>query len=139
MTKTAKIIFTVSILFNLCLAGVVAGFLLSAPIGPPGPPKGLSPESARILKTAMQDANLKPLAAQMKQKTKEMESLIRAEKFDAAAYEKLGREILDLRARMAREKADAMGRALPLLPQEDREKMARRAASKMAGRAPPPP
>ena len=129
MTKTMKIIFTLSILINLVLIGVVGGSFYkhhkkyAHPI-----PKELSAESRAELEDDMK-ASREKMRAQFKELKKyhgELRSVVTAEEFDIDAYNESVDRILDTKDEMGKQKAEMMGNILSKLSLEERRKVSER-------------
>lgn len=141
--KYIKIIFTISLILNVMMAGVVlGGFYKRHYEGPKmRTPSNISAEGQQILRDNMK-ANrsaMRDATREMKQSQKALQNVIAAENFDRVAYEEIVKNMLQNRSNMSQNKAFAMGDVLEALSQADREKMAKRLFKGivMDGRKPP--
>ena len=126
MTKTMKIIFTLSILINLVLVGVVSGSLYKRHKKHAPPiPKELSTEIRAKL-----EGNIKESRGKMREQFKELKQshevlqrIVTAEQFDIDAYNESVNKILDAKDEISKQKAEMMGNILSELSLEERKKI----------------
>jgi uncharacterized membrane protein len=133
MTKTIKIIFTLSILLNLTLVGFVGADYYK--------------KSEHHRMPFVMDENthelvkkLKPSREEMKQRMKEaresrkvLKSIIQAKEFDLNAYQNAMNKIMDQKDEMARARVNKMGETLSQLSQEDRISLSNHMIKKLSG------
>jgi uncharacterized membrane protein len=139
MSKRMKVIFTLSLLANIIFAGVGIGlfykFCKDIPIA-----GDMSPEARSFVARTFQEGKeeVKPLFKDIKSQRAKVESIIMAEQFDKAAYDREVDAMLDVRDQISRHRAEVMGKALAQLSLEDRQKFAKRALDGLEGRGKPP-
>jgi Spy/CpxP family protein refolding chaperone len=123
MTKTTKIIFTLSLIANLALFGIIAGNFYKR-VQRHMPPAELSPKSQQILEDNIKASKetMRPDFKKMKQFHEELKEIMTAENFDIEAYNMAVERILNAKDRFARQKAVVMGRTLAQLPPDERKK-----------------
>ena len=135
MRKSTKIIFTLSILLNVVLIGVVVG----------GAAKqykahhwhkvkaDLSPESRNIVARNFRAAHrdMADVRGKAQKVRKDMESIFKAEEFDEAAFDKAVKKMRALKEQMHERKIEAVKELAKSLPQEERKKMAGKLARSM--------
>lgn len=126
MSKTIKIIFTLSIALNLALAGVVAAGVYKK-MKWHKPPVELSEKSRQIMKEGFKSSKeeMRARFKEMKKTRDELNNIMTAEIFDIEAYNKTAEKILDSKDEFARKKAKVMGNTLSELSQEERKKLSR--------------
>lgn len=126
MTKTMKIIFTLSILINLVLIGAVGGNFYKhhkkhgLPI-----PKELSVESRAKLEENMKQSRgeMREQFKALKKNHEVLQNIVSAEQFDHEAYKVAVNKILDAKDELGRQKAEMMGNVLSELSLEERKKL----------------
>lgn len=135
MRKTLKIIFTVSLLLNLVLIGVGAGAAYKMRANFALSPQPVSTEVRQKLKRSMKEnrAEMRPLFKQMKENKKELRTILTAEEFDASAYRKSMENILDVKDKVARQRAVSMEKVLAELSPSERQKISERFLKRMDG------
>lgn len=136
MSRKLKLIFTASVLLNVVLLALAAGFMMrfvryDIPI-----PGQMSPDARHFIARHFQEGRdqIKPLIDEAKQHRAAVEEIITAEEFDRAAYDKAVAEMLATRGKISDKRADIMGGALADLPQADRVKFANRILDGLEGR-----
>ena len=141
MTKTTKIIFTISLILNLALIGVIAGGVYKK-AKRHMPPAELSLSSREMMRENIENSK-KTMRAdfkKMKQHRDDLEDIMLADSFDIEAYNMVVERILDAKDRIAREKSVVMGKTLAQLPLAERKKFAGhvlRSLSHKHGKKPP--
>lgn len=131
MTRTTKIILTVSILLNLLLSGALAGYAVKAYQHRPeyNKPfyKALSPEGQLLLDKVFQQAR-----SEMKENFKEVRSLrheimtlLMAEKFDVEAFDTLTSEMMTMHVAMMKARMEAHKNLAQDLSTADRQQLAK--------------
>ena len=133
MTKTIKIIFTLSILLNLTLMGFVGADYYKRSKHHK-PPFMMDKNIHDIVK------KLKPSREEMKQRMREarenreaLKSIIQAKEFDLSAYQSAMDKIMNQKDKMARARVDKMGETLSQLSQEDRIALSNHMIKKLSG------
>lgn len=136
MSKKLRLIFTLSLIANVLFVAVGAGLFWrfckdDVPIA-----GDMSPEARHFVARTFQEGRerVKPLYENIRAQRPKVEEIITAEKFDKKAYDKEVDKMLDIRDKISRERADVMGQALSDLPQDDREKFAKRALDGLEGK-----
>ena len=127
MKKTIKIIFTLSLLLNIALIGVVLGGVYKRHKWHQ-PPIELSEKSQKILKDNFQQSRMqmKESFDQIRADSRELQNIITAETFDREAYNEVVSKILENKDALAHAKADSMGDVLSRLSAEERQKISKR-------------
>lgn len=137
MSPRMKILFTISLLLNIAMAGIGAGWFFNAVRDVPIP-ASMSPEARHFIARTFQEGRdeIKPVMQDMKERRAAVEAVLTAETFDKDAYDEAVGKLLDMRDSMNRKKADIMGRALAELPPEDRKTFSKNIISGIEGRKP---
>lgn len=146
MSRTLKIIVTLSLALNLVLIGATAGhmgrFLME---GPPGPPKmfqdisnALPEDKRKLFSDAIARArkDAEPLRKQIDEARKEAKRLMTAETFNKEAYLRQVDKIGDLRKQVMQKMTRAMADVAEKSTPEERAKIAE-SISRFAGPRPP--
>lgn len=126
MNKRMKMIFTVSILLNIVFIGVGAGMLFKycqdIPI-----PGTMSPDARNFVARTYQNGReaVKPLITEVKARREKVEDILESDNFDRKAYDAAVDELLETQGKIARHRADTMGKALTELSDEDRQKFSK--------------
>jgi Spy/CpxP family protein refolding chaperone len=132
MSKCIKIIFTLSLLLNLVLAGMVGGGAWKH--WHHEMPFGEASEQTRALFKQSFDNNRAAMKADidaLRAVRPALEKIVAAEKFDRAAYDAEVKKVLDVRNKMGQRRAAIMGDILAQLPQAERESVGKRMLMKM--------
>lgn len=132
MSKSIKIIFTLSLLLNLVLVGIAGGCLWKRG-GPPMPFGETSAETQALFKRHF-EANRGAMRADIdtiRASRKALEPIITAENFDRDAYDAEIDKVLKTRDKMGHRRADILGDILAEMPHADREKVAHKILSKL--------
>lgn len=126
MSKRIKLIFTISILLNIVFIGVGAGMLYrycqDIPI-----PGTMSPDARNFVARTYQNGReeIKPLIDEVKVRRKTVEDILQSDGFDRKAYDSAVDDLLETQGKIARHRADTMGKALNDLSDEDRKKFSK--------------
>lgn len=126
MSKRMKLIFTISILLNIILVGVGAGmfyrYCQDIPI-----PGTMSPDARNFVARTYQNGReeVKPLIEEVKTRRKTVETILQSDDFDRKAYDAAVDDLLETQGKIARHRADTMGKALTDLTAEDRKKFSK--------------
>lgn len=126
MSKRMRLVFTVSVLLNIVLVAVGAGMLYryaqDVPI-----PGTMSPDARNFVARTYQNGReeVKPLIQEVKARRKRVETILQSRDFDRKAYDEAVDDLLETQGRIARHRADTMGRALNDLSAEDRRKFSK--------------
>lgn len=126
MSKRMKLIFTISILLNIIMAGVGVGlfyrYCQDIPI-----PGTMSPDARNFVARTYQNGReeVKPLITEVKARKKKVEAILQSDDFDRKAYDSAVDDLLETQGKIARHRADTMGRALTELSTEDRKKFSK--------------
>lgn len=127
MSRAFKIVFTGSLLLNLVLVGVGGGtvYKMREHFFPPS--QAVSPEIRQKLKSSMEEnrAQMQPVFKEIHAGKKELRDIVLAEDFDGAAYRMSVEHLLDLKDKVARQRALSMEKVLENLSQVEREKISR--------------
>ncbi len=136
MSRTLKVIFTVSILLNILLIGAGVGWYHKKSQWPGGyeRPK-ISDESREAIRSSFRQARseMKPIFEEMRAAKAGMEEVLSAPEFDEVAYDAAAKKLLDTRDKLSKAMANNAKNFLEDLPPEDRKAMARHMAEKMGG------
>lgn len=128
MSKTIKVIFTLSILLNIALLGVVAGMAAKRLHDPSWNEikAQLKPETQALMRqtfVAKRDKIWTTIRT-MKEKKKQMEDILGAPEFDAAAFDAAVKDWQAFHAVTTKGKMETFSGVLQQLPQEERKKLA---------------
>jgi Spy/CpxP family protein refolding chaperone len=132
MSKCIKIVFTLSLLLNLALAGVGVGCLWQK-FNRPMPFSNTAPETQALFKKNF-EANREAMRADIdaiRAVRTTLEPIITAEKFDRKAYNAEVGKVLKARDKMGNRRADILGDILAELPQAERQKIAHKILAKL--------
>lgn len=126
MSKRMKLIFTVSILLNIMFAAIGVGlfykYCQDIPI-----PGTMSPEARNFIARTYQNGReeVKPLIDEVKARRKKVEAILSSDDFDRKAYDAAVDDLLETQGKIARHRADTMGKALTDLSDDDRKQFSR--------------
>lgn len=126
MSKRMKLVFTVSVLLNIVLVAVGAGMLYRYAQGIPIPGT-MSPDARNFVARTYQNGReeVKPLITEVKARRKKVETILQSDDFNRKAYDAAVDDLLETQGKIARHRADTMGRALNELSPEDRKKFSK--------------
>ncbi len=137
MKKAIKIIFTVSVLLNIALIGVVGGHAFKKQKGYESHNKfeNLSAETRDILEANRQKmrADKKGNWERKKQDREALQKIISADVFNRDEYNDAVGKMLDQRDDMMRSKAATMAEILDSLPQAEREELSKHIMRGLSG------
>ena len=123
MSKRMKLIFTISVLLNIVFIGAAAGmfvrFCQDIPI-----PGTMSPDARNFVARTYQNGReeVKPLIEEVKARRQKVEGILESDDFNRKAYDAAVDDLLETQGKIARHRADTMGKALSELSPEDRKK-----------------
>ncbi len=126
MTPRNKLIFTISILLNIVLIaaglGMLYKFCQDIPI-----PGTMSPDARAFVARTYQNGReeVRPLIEQVKARREKVEDILESDNFDRKAYDKAVDDLLQTQGKIARHRADTMGKALTDLTDDDRKKFSK--------------
>lgn len=132
MNKPIKIIFTLSLLLNLALVGVLVGCQWKR--HDHKMPFSEASESTRAqFKAAFEGnrANMRADIDAIRTSRATLESIITAEPFDRSAYNAEIQNVLNVRDRMGERRATILGDVLEKLPADERAQIAKKITSKL--------
>lgn len=138
MTKTVKIIFTISLVLNLLFLGGA----ISAYVHHPEKVQGwkevretLAPETRDLMKVTFKEKKQEvlPLFKEAHKKKQEMKKVMTAKAFDPEAFDGLAIELKSIKADLLDHKLEVIKTVLSKLPQEERAKLAKHIAEKLFG------
>lgn len=132
MSKCIKIIFTISLLLNLALIGVVGGGVWKR-WNHPMPFQEASDETRALFKQAFEnnrDAMRADIDA-LRTARPALEKIITAQDFNRAAYDAEINTILKVRSGMEQRRAQVLGDILAQLPAAERQKIAPKMLEKL--------
>lgn len=138
MSKTTKLFFTLSVLLNLSLVGIVGGHALrQAQEGDWGSfaSEDLSPETRQIMRQVYKDKyqEIWDMRADLRRKKGDLKDVIFAEEFDVKAFKKAASEIKKQNDRAFESRIDSFTKVLQKLPKAEREKLAQRTIDILVG------
>jgi uncharacterized membrane protein len=126
MSKRMRLVFTASLLLNIVFAAVGAGmfFRYCQDIPIPGT---MSPDARNFVARTYQNGReeVKPLITEVKARRQKVEDILESDKFDRKAYDAAVDDLLVTQGKIARHRADTMGKALTDLSDEDRQKFSK--------------
>lgn len=137
MSKTLKIIFTLSLLLNLVLVGTGIGYshkyMRKMPLHFSEMKKDISPEAQAVMKTHFDEGKEEfiTMMREARQKKKVISNILQAREFDEQAYDTAVADMLETKARIEARKAERMKQMFTSLPSADRQKMAQNYAKRM--------
>ena len=137
MNKKFKIFLSISVLFNLLLAGTIAGHVYKHWSSHPwhNVKAELSPEGRNIAGRTFQSAfrDIRPLGDKARKARAELVKILSAEEFDEAGFDNATKRMLGIRGDMKARKIQAMKDVAMKLSVEDRRQMANRMAKMVGG------
>lgn len=137
MTKNLKILFTISILANVLLAGALGGMVMdqrSKDMPWEKMKEGLSKPSQELV-TKMFQETWKDMGSTMRQSMDNrnyLADVVRAEEFDARKFDEAVKRVRGTQDLIAKRKQEATKELLAQLPPEDRQKLADQVANSFA-------
>lgn len=131
--KNLRLVFTLSIIANVLLAGTVAGMILDRPHDMPWDKvkEGLSPESQKLVSKMFQDT-WKESSSVMRQSMdnrKYLQDVVAADEFDEKKFDEAVKRIRGVQDLMGQKKTKSTKELLAKLPKEDRQKLAESVAN----------
>lgn len=140
MTKTVKIIFTMSLVLNVLLLGGGIGALVHHPERAGEWKKvkeSLSPETRDLMKATFKKSKgeVFPLFKEVRKKKQEMKNVIMAEEFDPDVYDELATELKSIKGPLLDHKLEIIKGVLSQLPQDERVKLADHTVDKLFGKS----
>lgn len=126
MSKRMKLIFTISVLLNIVFVGVAAGmfyrYCQDIPI-----PGTMSPDARNFVARTYQSGReeVKPLITEVKARRQTVEDILESDNFDRKTYDAAVDDLLETQGKIARHRADTMGKALTELSDDDRKKFSK--------------
>lgn len=129
MSKKMKLVFTLSVLANILLAGLMIGHSAKRWRGPPPAlpsAENLSADSAALIRKAFEQErpDLQPLIEEMRGVKADLMKAVSAEVFDAKAFDKAAGKMKGTLGKMTAQRLDMFKSVSAQLPQEDRVKFA---------------
>ena len=140
MTHRIKIIFTISILFNVLFVGMVAGNFYHR-INPPQAVSDIDHSIKELIKDKMvkSGGDTRAEIKKIRAHKDSLKNIITANEFDLEAYNTVVDKILTSKNDMGRQKAEKMGEVLQSLSREERQKISKRFLKGMMGGPKKPP
>lgn len=139
MSKRAKIIFTVSFLLNILLAGAVSGMIIDQSRHEPWEEvkESLKPETQNLLARSFQQSsrNMSKTIGEMRQARQKMKEIFSANEFDETAYDKAVDQMVAAQQKLMAERLRVSKEVAKKLPQEEREKIAEKFSRPWGGRS----
>ena len=151
MSKAAKIFFTLSILVNVALGGVILGHIYKQfKESDFGQMRGdVSPETRQIMRQVYKDKykEIWAMRGDMREKKDDLKKVIGADEFDEDKFENAAEKLKKQNEKAFDSRVDTFAKVLSKLKTEERKKMASMTADILAGHrkwdkskhAPPPP
>lgn len=140
MRSSTKVIFTLSVLLNVVLIGVVAGGVIKDLRKQPWhqAKEELSPESRSIVARNFRATHndMRDIREQSQKLREQMKDIFKAEVFDVEAFDKAALKMDELKQKMHQRKIESIRELAQSLPQEERVKMADKLARGMEPRKP---
>ncbi len=138
MSKTAKIIFTLSLILNALFLGLFSGQLYHVKHEPrpwDEMKAALAPETLTLMKATFKEKgkDVFPLFREADQKKKAMRDVIVAPEFDPQAFDALAVDLSGLNNRLMDHRLVTIKSILSRLPQAEREKMADHTVERLLG------
>ncbi len=140
MKKSVKIIFTLSIILNLLLLGIIGGHayrIKNKPRAWDEVKQSLAPETNKVFKEAFKGKgkDIWRFSKDVKQRKQALKEVIVAEEFDSVAFDAAARDLLTLKEAFSDRKVKFMEGVLSQLPQEERVKLADHMVEKLFGKS----
>jgi uncharacterized membrane protein len=131
MTKTVKTLFTLSILLNILLLGIGAGFAIKEWREDPWWEQAkveLSPQSQDLLKKSFDKMHddMAPLIAETREAREQLKNLMAQESFDSKKFDQITAHIRDVRQKMGDKMTATTKELVSNLSPDERKKMADR-------------
>ena len=126
MSKRMRLVFTASLLLNIVFVAVGIGmfyrYCQDIPI-----PGTMSPDARNFVARTYQNGReeVKPLITEVKARRQKVEDILESDIFDRKAYDAAVDDLLVMQGKIARHRADTMGKALTDLSDEDRQKFSK--------------
>jgi len=126
MTRTIKIVITLSFMLNIILMSALGVSYVKKKIEK-DQPVPINKQARQKIKDRISQASpeVRKNMKQVREKTKALKDIIAAPNFDKESYNQTVSELLDLRDNAARERARKMGEAMADIPPEERKKLSR--------------
>jgi Spy/CpxP family protein refolding chaperone len=150
MSKAAKIFFTLSILINVALGGVILGHIYKQfKESDFGQIRGdVSPETRQIMRQVYKDKHkeIRAMRVDMREKKDDLKKVIGADEFDEDKFEDAAEKLKKQNEKAFDSRVDTFAKVLSKLKADERKKMASMTADILAGhrkwdksKHPPPP
>lgn len=126
MSKRMRLVFTASLLLNIIFFAVGIGmfyrYCQDIPI-----PGTMSPDARNFVARTYQNGReeVKPLITEVKARRQKVEDILESDNFDRKAYDAAVDDLLETQGKIARHRANTMGKALNDLSDEDRQKFSK--------------
>lgn len=135
MTKTIKLIFTISVLLNVLLLGFIGGTIHKKRSYWKDVKVELSEEGRDVIKKNMKASRqeMQKKFQSMKKNHSTLKKIIEAPEFDQDAYEKAVDVVLNSKDEMMRHRAQSMGKTLAELSLVERKKLSSRMLQSLSG------
>ena len=128
MSRTIKILFTLSVVLNFVLLGLAAGYLMRDMHSGPWEEasKELSPESREMVSTMFEKMHVdaKPIMDEMKEARQDLKKVMMTEEFNEKEYDRCINRMRDLRQKMGEKFAATTKDVVVSLPPMERQRMA---------------
>ncbi|MEM6780521.1 MAG: periplasmic heavy metal sensor [Pseudomonadota bacterium] len=137
MSRTLKIIFTVSIILNIVLITAAVGYVHKRMQYGYGADKyqELSEEGRTLIQENFKERRktMRPVFNDVRKAKAEMEAVLSADIFDEQAYDAAAKNLLDVRDGMSRSMSENAKTFLKELSVEDRKAMAKQMTKRLSG------
>lgn len=127
MTRTVKILFTISVLLNVLLLGASAGLALKMSHKPwHKMPDNLSPETQNLMERSFQESRneMQPTIEDMKEARADLARVFSAPSFDEAQFDRAVDQMMTAQRQLMQKRFEATKEMAQQLSQEEREKLA---------------
>lgn len=142
MSRTVKIIFTLSIIANLLVAGMALGHHYRKPHGSWSAQfeEGLSPKGAEIVRTTLSGGreDFKAMMREMKAAKEEFIAAVNAPDFNEASFDQASGKVKDSVAKLTERRFSTLKKIVLALPQEDKARFADKFIRLIQGFGKPP-
>lgn len=132
MSKRMKIVFTVSVVLNVLLIGIIVGHMVRQFHQAPWQSAHLSDDSRALMRESFKE--VLPLKQEMFKKKREVHALLSEEVFDELVYDRLNAELVALKQDFEKRKGTALKAVMMKLSPEERKAFAAHMADRIDGR-----
>ena len=136
MTKTLKVIFTISVLLNIAFAGLVSGHYAKKMKKWEAFHSELAPETHEVIKATLKNKHdiIRKKRKMEREKLAVISGILNAEEFDEAKFKDAIEDWREFQNGVIDGKTDTMIRIASQLPQAERQKLSKRFVHVLSGR-----